>query len=95
MPLYQGSVTLAVYFWSDEPRPEGVMQDAKDRLRDMIEVEGVLGEMRVRQVNGIEPIDAGWEKADLVPGSDEITGGERMTLEHAMIFAASLTGQRS
>lgn len=87
MPLYKGSISLAVYFWTEETDSIALEQDARDRLEFIVTNEGLPGSMGVREVTGIEAIADGWEASDLVPGTEDITGDERLSLGEVMRFA--------
>ncbi len=88
MALYRGNITLAVYFWSEETDTAVLEQEARDRLEKIASVEGLPGDMRVREIAGVEPAADGWEWADLVPGTEDLTGDEKLPLRAAMEFAA-------
>lgn len=93
MPLYQGTITQTIYVWTDETSPTAIRQEARDRLEALIANEGVIGTMQVSEVKMGDPIADGWDPADLVPGTADITGDEQLSLSETLQFTGFREGR--
>lgn len=89
--LYKATATVTVYFMSEETREGRLMREADDYIREELSHNGTDELPVLTKITKVETPAGNWELASFVPGSEEFTGDEPLSLKDAMEFAADQT----